>query len=180
MADLVISLGSHEIVDKGCARFYGELNEQDWYKLATLLFGAALPNQENLKAFDTPFGPVNVVRTGSDRAIWLRGDKTISTLEVFDRMLRPLPMRTPVHCGDFYMAIKARGHFQYILRPFRKNEVIWFDDYKAMDAYYADRKILPAYSHMNARSPSPGIVKSWSSTDQEEIYYGHFDQPEYE
>lgn len=175
---VIISLSAHEQIEQGTVVFKGRMDERDWYQLASLMFGPSLPSKEQIKAFDTPFGPVNIIRTGPNSAVWMHGDKRIDTLEVFDKITRPLPMRTPTHCGDFFMAVRARNHFQYLIRPFKKNELVWFDGPEQMDEYYNDRKIKPAYSRMNERKPSPSIMRSWSADEGEVFYDSDLDKSE--
>lgn len=160
---VVLSVSAHEVIERGTVRFKGNMTEQDWYALAMYMYGPSLPHGDTLKAFDTPKGPVRIERTGTDKAIWLYGDKRIDTLDQFDRLLRPLPMKSATYCGDFYMAVRGRNHFQYLIRPFGTKDLLWFDDKENLTDYYADRSIKPAYQIMDKRSPSTSIMRSWSN-----------------
>ncbi len=168
---VVLSVSAHEVIARGSVRFSERMTDKDWYALATYMFGPTLPAGDTIKAFDTPKGPVRIERTGHDKAVWLYGDKRINTLDQFDSLLRPLPMRSQTYCGDFYMSFRGRNHFQFLIRPFKTKDLLWFDGRDELQEYYDDRGIKPAFPQMEKRMPSPSIMRSWSSDESsEEIF----------
>ena len=176
----IISVSAHQNIEQGTKKFTDPMNERDFYELAATLFGAALPDREQIRAFDTVRGPVTITRTGSNSAVWMYGDKKLTGIEDLIKMFRPLPTRTPVRCGDTFMSIRGRGHFQYLIAPFKSKELMWFDKPEQVEAYYAERKIKPAFRMMDERKAGVGIVKSWSSNQEDGVYYADMEALEAE
>lgn len=136
--------------------------------LARYMFGAGRFHADEFGQFTSGSKTVRIVKSGTDGASWIVGDKVLKDTNDFKNLMKPLPLATPTFSGDVFLAINVYGEQQFLIIPFKSQDLQWFRNIEELKEYYENTPVRPAYKILSKGYRGPSILRSTSDVDEEE------------
>ncbi|AQT28678.1 hypothetical protein YOLOSWAG_200 [Erwinia phage vB_EamM_Yoloswag] len=141
------------VKNKNHCRLRPPFSASDLKNLSRFVFGSSRFNADEFGRFMSVYGPV-VATTSGQGAVWIIGDRQMRTADDFRTVMQTLPVRNQPFTGDVYMPLNVLGQRQFLIVPFKSDELLWFRTEQELISYYKTRDIEPAVEQMQLKPSS--------------------------
>lgn len=136
-------------------RYSDSLNPLEVRNLCKKIFGDDINTQNSpIATLELRMGKLSFAPSGTDGVVALYNDTMLKTAKDFQVCMRPMPLKTPIGSGDFYLAIKRTGSQKPSFLVWNKasNQLVYFPNPQAMQDYYDTLGVSP---HLVGMSTAP-------------------------